>query len=103
MSNHSDMPLEGLEQLRQLMESEKEQFGATGKTPEPLLGPNDAGEIRFGVANYGGKVMLNFGEPIAWVGMGPEQAVELANILLKNAREANRIIGKKAKPLVVTL
>jgi hypothetical protein len=65
-----------------------EEFGATGEFPEGKLTENDEGEIRFGVANTAGKVVLDFGKPVAWLGMNPQQAVDLANVLISNAQMA---------------
>jgi hypothetical protein len=50
-------------------------------------------------------VMLNFGKPVAWLGLDPQHAVELANLLIRHAREANRVIGRErsTKPLTVKL
>lgn len=97
-----------IEQLRKTMRAASDgdlPLGATGKRPEPSLSSTDQGEIAFAVAQLGGRVILGFGnKPVAWIGMPPEQAVELANFLLARAREANRIIGpKQAKPLVLKL
>lgn len=109
--HHSNEPSPTLDKFRRMMDdlsseaAEKRLFGATGKHPGGVLAPDDEGELQFGLANYGGKVMLNFGKPVAWLGLDPEHAVELANGLIKHAREANRIIGRerRAKPLTVKL
>lgn len=63
-------------------------IGATGEFPEGKLNSNDEGEIRFGVAldKEARKVILNFGKPVAWLGMSPGQAIELADLLRKKAR-----------------
>lgn len=45
-----------------------------------------------GVKN--GKVVLDFGTPVAWVGMNPQQAADLASTLVRHAREAARASGQ---------
>jgi hypothetical protein len=67
-----------------------ESFGATGRFPEGQLRPDDEGEIRFGVAQHGGKVVISFGKPTAWIGMSPQQARHLAKTLRRLADEARR-------------
>jgi len=62
--------------------------GPTGKFPEGKLTGNDEGEIRFAIAVYKRKVVLNFGVPIASLGLGVEDARELAELLLRKADEA---------------
>jgi hypothetical protein len=76
-----------MEQLRRTPE-----FGATGKYPEGHLTPDDEGELQFGITNTGGQVIINFGKPVAWLGMQPQQAIVIAEALLRHAQEA-RILG----------
>ena len=64
---------------------EEEKFGSTGKFPDGKLVPSDEGEIAFGVTHKNGKVIMNFGKPVTWVGYGPAQATELAGLLRKHA------------------
>ena len=48
----------------------------------------------------------HFEEFVTWLGMDPQQATELANSLLKQARQANKILvksGKPAEPLVLNI
>jgi len=69
-------------------------FGATGNYPQGKLTPEDEGEIQFGIAadSKTGKVVINFGKPVVWVGMQPEQAIALANSLRE---QAGKILGNK--------
>lgn len=61
-------------------------FGATGEYPEGSLGPHDEGALRMGVAHDSkGTVILNFGKEVSWVGFPPEQAINLARMILKHA------------------
>lgn len=63
-------------------------FGATGEFPGGKFTPADEGEIRFGVTSHNGKVIVDFGKPVVWMGMDAAQARGLAEVLLKRADEA---------------
>lgn len=61
-------------------------FGPTGKFPRGKLGPDDDGELQFGVAHDSrGTVIINFGKPVEWVGMPATTAITMARALLKHA------------------
>jgi hypothetical protein len=61
-------------------------FGATGKFPRGSLGPHDEGGLQMGVAHdEHGNVIMNFGKPVAWIAFPPEQAIELAKLILHHA------------------
>jgi len=64
-------------------------FGGTGRFPLGKLSQSDEGEIQFGVAAdpVKNKVVLNFGQPTAWIGFDAEQAEQLAESLLSKAKE----------------
>lgn len=65
-------------------------LGATGKFPEGKLTDMDEGEIAFAVFHKDGKVILDFGTQVTWMGMNPGQAVELGKLLLKHAKKARK-------------
>lgn len=56
-------------------------LGATGQFPEGKVSPGDEGEIQIAVGVQGGKVFLNFGKPVAWIGFTPRQARQIAESL----------------------
>lgn len=62
-------------------------FGATGKFPEGKLNATDEGEIQFGIAAdvAANTVVLNFGTPVVWLGLTPDQAIAIADSLKANA------------------
>lgn len=64
-------------------------IGATGEFPEGKLSESDEGGISFGVASDPEKraVTLNFSTPVAWLGMPPTVARDLAYLLLKHAEK----------------
>lgn len=60
--------------------------GALGTFPEGRLTKGDEGALQFGVTERDGKVVLDFGAPVAWVGMNPQQAADLASLMLSSMR-----------------
>lgn len=69
-----------------------EHFGKQNTFPEGKLTEDDEGAIQFGVSNANGKVIVNFGSPVAWLGMNPQQARILASYLNEHA-DAALIVG----------
>jgi hypothetical protein len=64
----------------------KQKFGPTGKFPQGILGPSDEGEIQIGVAHDSrGTIIINFGTRVSWLGLPPEQAINLARTILRHA------------------
>ncbi len=92
MSHHSSDPMDEMgDKFRQQMEIEAQRqgLGATSRYPSGQIHNSDEGEIRIGVASddKAGKVMLNFGKPVAWLAFNPEEAIEVAQALIQHARK----------------
>lgn len=66
-------------------------LGATGEYPEGHLNENDEGELTMAIGAENGVVMLHFGKEVAWLGLPPDNARELAALLIK---QADQIEGK---------
>lgn len=105
MSHHGSEPFDGTPEdpehklarqkfWRDLMSSAKNFRGSLGDFPEGKLTKTDEGAIQFAVGEKDGKVVLDFGTPVNWVGMNPQQAADLASLLLKRAREVGRKNGE---------
>ena len=62
-------------------------FGATGKFPQGHLNEDDEGELKIGIGVSEGKVVINFGTPVVWIGFDADQAVELACHILGTAKK----------------
>lgn len=65
-----------------------QQPGPTGDFPDGKLKDDDQGGIAVavGVSPADGKsVIINFGKPVAWIGLAPEQAIEFAFSILTHA------------------
>ena len=80
---------------RQRMELAAQQMklGATGARPLPPVCHDDEGEIQMAVSAdpTNRKVYLNFGKPIAWIGLTPEQATDIGEALLSASRNSRGI------------
>lgn len=61
------------------------QLGPTGRFPKGKLDSTDEGELRFAVAHRDGKVIVDFGSPVVWIGLDASDARQLAEILLRHA------------------
>lgn len=74
-------------------------LGAQGDYPAGMYGGDDEGSIAFGVAPDidNRRVVLNFGKEVAWLGMEPNQAVHLAEALIKAARATS------TKPIAISI
>ena len=85
------------EQQAELKESElKKKFnidelplGPTGKFPPQKLSAKDAGEIKFsvGLSMDKKRTILNFGNPVRWIGMSRNQAIEVGRAIIKTAKQ----------------
>ena len=91
MSHHSRDSIP--EDLRRKLLDTTAFRGATGLFPEGKLHASDEGQLQFAIAHKDGKVVLEFGTPVAWVGMDPQQAADLAMAMLSHARAAGRESG----------
>lgn len=65
------------------------QLGATLRAPEGLLTPEDEGELRLAVGHRDGSVVVEFGKPVAWLGLPPDAARELAESIVRHAQAAS--------------
>lgn len=64
----------------------------------PPLNAQDEGDLDFLVGVAKGKVVVSFPKPIKWIGMAPDQAVGLAQLLVRHALKAGH-----DKPVTFTL
>jgi hypothetical protein len=107
MSNHGDEPfdhdpeqkkhfdaIQGRNKLMRDLLQTTGFRGALGEFPEGQLTKSDEGAIQFAIGSKDGKVVLDFGTSVHWVGMTPQQAADLASTLLKKAREVGRMNGE---------
>lgn len=106
MSHHADSPFDGPEfanrqqLMRDLLNSTGTYRGAIDSFPEGKLSPADEGAIQFAIGESNGKVVIDFGTSVHWMGMTPQQAADLASSLLRKAREVGR---KNGETITMTL
>lgn len=91
-----DRQAEKLQKMVELRSDLAGVLGDTGQYPQGALNEDDEGEIKFAVGVKEGKVCLDFGKRVRWIGMDPVQAAQLAATLLAHAGEA-RLIGFKTE------
>lgn len=60
-------------------------LGATGKFPEGKMNQDDEGELQLGIKIIDGRIVINFGKPVAWLGFPADLAYKLANKLTELA------------------
>jgi len=80
----------GIKAEKSIREILSEHIGPTGEFPEGQLTEHDEGEIAFAAYHKDGKVIIDFNSPVHWLGMNPNQAIDLGNLLIKHGRKAQR-------------
>jgi hypothetical protein len=96
MAHHGRNPFKNEDQQRkklieELRNSAAEFCGALGDFPEGKLTKDDEGAIQFALFVRGGKVIIDFGTQVHWLGMTAQQAADLGSLLIKRAREAEAL------------
>jgi len=79
MSHHSSEP------NRAMSEAMKQIFG---EYPDGKLNAQDAGAVALTLGVEEGRVVIRFPKPVAWIGFTGDQAMEIAQLLIKHARTA---------------
>lgn len=90
MSNHSgsiDKEMHSAVMESLMKEHLNENIGPTGKFPEEKLTKKDDGELAFAVGEKDGKVVIEFGTPVSWIGFKPDQSISLGRLLIKRGRK----------------
>ena len=63
-------------------------LGPTGEHPDGILTPSDEGGLQYRIGSKAGKVVLDFGKPVVWIGFNPEGADGLWRAIKKHTRRA---------------
>lgn len=59
-----------------------------GEHPNGRMNADDAGALAFAVGTEAGRVVVRFPKPVAWIGMTGDEALGLAQLLIKHAKHA---------------
>lgn len=68
--------------------------GPTNDFPEGKLNADDEGGIVIGVTSVEGKVIVDFGKSVAWLGLNPQDAMNIASTIVMHARKAAKHNGE---------
>ena len=96
-TSHHGMSSQFSEELRQELIETGE--GEQASIPDGRAGPDDDGALSYvvGPGPNGKIIRIEFGKPVEWIGLPPQQAVELAQSLIRHARAISK------EPIVVQL
>lgn len=70
---------------KKLFSKGPDEAGATGQFPDGKIHPLDEGEIRVKIGVIDGRIVIDFGKPISYVGFTKEQALEIGQNLIEKA------------------
>lgn len=82
MSHHSSEPDSRQTALADAMKN------LMGEYPDGRLNANDAGAVAIQVGVENDRVVIRFPKPVLWVGMTGDEAIDIAQALMKHARRA---------------
>lgn len=76
-----------IEELKSFQPWNKRPLGALGTFSHGKVSDDDEGDLRLAIAydKLDGIVRIEFGKPVAWLGLPPPQAIEFAKAILKKA------------------
>ena len=57
--------------------------------PHGKIANDDEGQLQMAITHDGGRVVLRFATPVAWIGFTPQGAADLAQLLIQHARQAD--------------
>lgn len=58
-----------------------------GEFPDGKLNPNDEGALAMVIGHEKQSVVMRFPKPVSWIGFTPEQAIDIAQSLIDQARK----------------
>ena len=86
--NSTRLPAEFLTNLRAQMNPS---LPEGRKWPDGRLDQSDDGEFQFGLTIIKGSVVIGFDRPVDWIGLTPQQAIDLGTALRIKGLEARGI------------
>jgi len=99
MSHHGSNPINDSPLFKKLMAQAETTGDAMkdaqrklqGEYPNGRLNPSDEGALACMIGNENGKVVMQFASPTAWIGFTPEQAMDIAQLLITHARKTGLV------------
>jgi hypothetical protein len=73
------------EEFEKLFQKDETLPGATGKFPDGKLDPMDEGELRMRLGVVDGRLIIEFGKPIASIGFTRDEAIAIGQAILDKA------------------
>jgi len=55
--------------------------------PQEKLDPHDQGGVQVGITDVNGKVVIQFGQPLEWIGFEPDQAILVGQDMIQRAKK----------------
>lgn len=91
LNHHGESPNPDTESMKRFLAQVEGR--AKRNYPEGRIAAEDDGELAFAIAADRERklVILDFGKKVDWVGMPPEQAIQLAQLLINKAREVSSV------------
>lgn len=88
---HHNEDMQEQSRLLDLLRKQKEGT-AERQWPEGRVDGTDDGQVAFKIESDPDTqvVKIDFGKPVVWVGMGPQDAVQMAQLLIKHARAISK-------------
>lgn len=80
MSHHGNPDPDSQRRMSEMM---REIFG---EHPAGKLNADDAGALAMEIGEESGRVVIRFPKPVAWIGFTGDEAMEIAQVLMKHAR-----------------
>lgn len=68
-------------------------LGKTGTHSEGKLRPDDEGDIQLAIGHEKGCVVINFGSPVAWIGLPPDHAIQLVAAVNHHLEELSKSVN----------
>lgn len=67
--------------------------GGSDQFPDGKMSNDDEGKLRMRIGVVNGKVRIEFEHATTWVGLGPYEAANFAELIIKHARKAANDTG----------
>lgn len=59
-------------------------LGPTGTHSRGKMHASDEGDLRMAIGHTASEVVIDFGKPVAWIGLEPDKVEELAKTMLEH-------------------